>query len=110
MKTIPLHSLRDSQLTGLDVVWFSPDHPLGQRIDWPVHRDDNYLFLLIKQGSGSMMIDFNPVFLSRYDAYFVLPSQVHYQIQAYESEGWLILADPAILEPEVHDLFLSGYG
>jgi len=72
------------------------------------HRDDHYIFFLLKQGCGSLMIDFHEVRLSGGMLYYILPSQVHHRIRTEQVEGWFIAVDNALISSECRKVFEGG--
>ncbi|MGY0035088.1 hypothetical protein [Pedobacter sp. NJ-S-72] len=58
MKNIPLHILQDNTSLGLQIEKFVEDEPYVDMVGpLGAHRDDHYIFFLLKKGSGMLMID-----------------------------------------------------
>lgn len=58
MKPIPLDQLQAKTSLGFQIKSFSPDESFDKKAkDLGAHRDDHYLFFLLKRGKGSMTVD-----------------------------------------------------
>lgn len=87
MKNVPLHQLSTIPYDNIKV----------ERIDYPnpydykkLHRHDYYEILLIKEGGGRQIIDFEESTLKSDSVYVVCPGQVHLLDRSPESLGWLV--------------------
>ena len=105
MSHIPIHILNEQTEIGLDVKHYAAGKITREIEGFPVHRDDHYIFLLIESGSGSMDVDFNRVVLEERDIYFVTPGQIHHNINAGQSVGWLILIAPELISKDYLEIF-----
>ena len=106
MKSIPLHLLKDRTSIGLQLKRFEiGDLPSEEELVLGAHRDDHYIFFVIKEGSGSLSIDFNEVELTGSMLYYVLPSQVHHRIRNEATDGWFIAVDTSLIPPECRNIF-----
>ncbi|MDH6303840.1 AraC family transcriptional activator of pobA [Parabacteroides sp. PF5-5] len=106
MPHIPIHVLNERAEIGLEIKHFSEVKASRSEIEgFPVHRDDHYVFLLIESGIGSMDVDFKQVTLTGRDLYFVTPGQIHHNIKARNSVGWLVLVDPSLIPKEYSEVF-----
>ena len=109
MKNIPIHLLKDRTSLGLQLKYYKKGDPHGADEETlGAHRDDHYIFFLLENGSGSLMIDFNEVQLSGSMLYYVLPTQVHHRIRNEKADGWFIAVDTALIPPECRNVFESG--
>ena len=109
MNSIPVHALKDKTSIGLELKRFnSSDLPMEEKKALEAHRDDHYIFFLLKSGSGSLMIDFNQVQLSGSSLYYVLPTQVHNRIQNKQADGWFLAIDTALISPGCRNVFESN--
>ena len=62
MKPIPLDQLRAKTSLGFQIKSFYPDESFDKKAkDLGAHRDDHYLFFLLKRGNGSLTIDWQQV-------------------------------------------------
>ena len=109
MKHIPTHFLSDRTSIGLQIMRFKKDDlPMDDDKILGAHRDDHYMFFIFKSGTGSLMIDFNDVYLSGGMLYYVLPAQVHNRIRNKEVEGWFLKVDTALIPSECRNVFEGG--
>lgn len=46
------------------------------------HRDEDYLFVFVKNGFLHLSVDFEEVIISEKSVYFILPGQIHYYIDS----------------------------
>lgn len=92
-KIIPINRLRDECDKGIHVKWFCQSSDWHYLTGLPVHRDDCYLFILLKQGCGSMDIDFKKIHLTKSKLCIVRPGQIHYNIEGKNVAGWLLRVD-----------------
>ncbi|NHA06641.1 AraC family transcriptional regulator [Mucilaginibacter sp. HC2] len=108
MNNIPLHLLKDKTGLGLGlhIKHFIKGEPserdpaiLG------AHRDDHYIFFVLEDGVGSVVIDFNKVQLSGGMLYYILPTQVHHRILSEEVGGWYIAVDTSLISPQCRKVF-----
>src|ERR1700722_19368921 len=62
MKPIPLDQLQVKTSLGFQIKSFYPDESFDKKAkDLGAHRDDHYLFFLLKRGKGSLTIDWQQV-------------------------------------------------
>ncbi len=109
MNSIPVHLLQDRTTLGMQLKRFEMgDLPEEDEALLGAHRDDHYIFFLLEQGSGSLMIDFHEVRLSGGMLYYILPSQVHHRIRTALVEGWFIAVDTALIPSECRMVFEGG--
>ena len=106
MPHIPIHLLNERAEMGIEVRHLVADGKSNSEIEgFTIHRDDNYIFLLIESGSGSLDVDFNRIVLVERELYFVAPGQVHHNINGGESVSWLILVAPSLIPKEYLEIF-----
>ncbi|KQM71458.1 hypothetical protein ASE74_23465 [Pedobacter sp. Leaf216] len=106
MNYIPVHSLQDRTAHGLQIKHFNKDElPNDDAITLGAHRDDHYIFFLLEEGIGSLMIDFNEVHLSGNMLYYVLPAQVHHRIRNEAATGWFVAVDTSLIPRECRNVF-----
>jgi AraC family transcriptional activator of pobA len=109
MNSIPVHLLQDRTTLGIQLKRFEMgDLPEEDEALLGAHRDDHYIFFLLAQGSGSLMIDFNEIRLSGSMLYYILPSQVHHRIRTEQVEGWFIAVDTALIPSGCRMVFEGG--
>jgi AraC family transcriptional activator of pobA len=109
MNSIPVHLLQDRTTLGIQLKRFEMgDLPEEDEALLGAHRDDHYIFFLLEQGSGSLMIDFNEIRLSGGMLYYILPSQVHHRIRTEQVEGWFIAVDTALIPSASRTVFEGG--
>lgn len=105
MTHIPIHFLHEETEMGLDVKHLTDSESWRKIESYPIHRDDNYFFLLAESGSGSMDVDFNRVVLTGQSLYFVSPGQVHHNIDASRSVMWMISVTPSLMPKDYLEIF-----
>jgi AraC family transcriptional activator of pobA len=109
MKNIPLHILQDRTNSGLQVKKFNVNDRCSYEIDpMGAHRDDHYIFFLLKEGVGKLMIDFNEIQLLGGMLYYVLPTQVHHRIRNVGVDGWFMAVDLSLITQDCRNVFESG--
>jgi AraC family transcriptional activator of pobA len=105
MKDIPVHQLQSRSDIGLEIRFFGPGDIAKEVETLGAHRDDHYIFFLLKENSGSIMIDFHEVTVTGPAIYYVLPGQVHHRIRAEEACGWYIAVDTMLVPPAHRNVF-----
>jgi AraC family transcriptional regulator, transcriptional activator of pobA len=105
MNHIPIHILQDRTNLGLQIRYFHKDQAAVEKSIPSAHRDDHYIFFVLEEGMGSMMIDFSEVQLNEKSLYYVLPGQVHYQIRGEIISGWFIAVDTGLVPQECRNVF-----
>ncbi|RYE12346.1 MAG: AraC family transcriptional regulator, partial [Sphingobacteriaceae bacterium] len=109
MQPIPVHLLQDRTTLGVQLKRFEKgDLPEDDEALLGAHRDDHYIFFLLEQGSGFLMIDFKEIRLSGSMLYYILPSQVHHRIHNEQVDGWFIAVDTALIPSECRSVFEGG--
>ncbi|MET1055096.1 MAG: helix-turn-helix transcriptional regulator [Pedobacter sp.] len=107
MNSIPIDQLKNKTNAGLQIKIFSRDDSYDNLPGF-AHRDDHYIFFLLKSGSGSLKIDSQDVVIGGGSLYYILPSQVHYRIQVDKAEGWFLAIDPSLILPGLREAFERG--
>lgn len=102
---IPIHKLQERVDIGLEARRLSDEGVREMLEDLDVHRDDNYIFLLIEKGQGSMMVDFVEVPLSAGHVYYVAPGQIHYCVQSRNAESIFVAVATDRIPIEYRDVF-----
>jgi AraC family transcriptional regulator, transcriptional activator of pobA len=106
MKKIPLDQLQAKTNLGLQIKTFLPGETFNQKAkDLGAHRDDHYIFFLLKKGSGSLMIDLQKVDVKTGQLYYILPAQVHHHIRTNVAEGWFLAIDTSLVPAECRIVF-----
>lgn len=104
MNNIPVDLLHNKTTVGLQIKVFRstdkqehiPDHP---------HRDDHYIFFVLKSGSGTLKIDSKEVIITGKQIYYILPSQVHQRIKTERAEGWFLALDTSLIQADLREIF-----
>jgi hypothetical protein len=104
MKKIPIHQLNRRAALGLEVGHTSSAGKKEELETFGVHRDDNYLFLLIDKGHGSMVVDFVDIPLKKGELYFIAPGQLHFDIQTRNGEAWFLAAMPSLIPTDYREI------
>ena len=106
MKTLPVVKLQDRTSIGLEIRHTSEPafrEAIGQLV---AHRDDNYLFILVERGTGSLLIDFVDVALSAHMLCCIRPGQVHYRMRGGPAAAaWVLAVDPGLIPPDYRAVF-----
>jgi len=106
MKKIPLDQLQAKTNLGVQIKAFLPEETFDQKAsDLGAHRDDHYIFFLLKRGSGSMMIDLQKVDMKAGQLYYILPGQVHHHIRTRKAEGWFLAIDTSLVPVQCRNVF-----
>lgn len=98
---LQVNKLFDRSSIGLDMLHFDNKDAYDFLASLPLHRDDNYLFIFMEEGNGSLTVDFETVPLEERQLFFLFPGQVHGDINCRDSEGWSI----SITSPLINDSF-----
>ena len=106
MKKIPVHQLRDTTSTGLQIKVFRPNgKSQNEARTSDAHRDDHYIFFLLTNGLGTLKVDLQDIVLTAGQLYYILPSQVHYHINSNDAEGWFLAIDTSLIPRGFRDVF-----
>jgi AraC family transcriptional regulator, transcriptional activator of pobA len=106
MNQIPLDQLQVKTNLGVQIKAFLPGETFAQKAkELGAHRDDHYIFFLLKRGSGSLMIDLQKVDMKAGQLYYILPGQVHQHMRTRGAEGWFLAIDTALVPPECRNVF-----
>jgi len=106
MKGIPVDRLQQKTNIGLQIKVFKSDDKLPAKMVMDgAHRDDHYIFFLLTNGSGSLMIELQNVVLSPNQLYYITPSQVHHRIKTEDAEGWFLAVDTSLIPLEFRNVF-----
>jgi AraC family transcriptional activator of pobA len=109
MNSIPVDQLHNKTSAGLQIKSFRQDDQ-HEEIPQLAHRDDHYIFFLLKSGSGALKVDSQEVVVTSNQLYYILPSQVHYRIKTDHAEGWFLAVDTSLIPLNLRDAFESGPG
>uniref|UniRef100_UPI0038F7A59B hypothetical protein n=1 Tax=Streptomyces scabiei TaxID=1930 RepID=UPI0038F7A59B len=63
-------------------------------VDQELHRDDHYMFILLKSGHFVCEVDFNRIEIQNTALLYAAPGQVQHYLKAENCEGWLLFANP----------------
>jgi len=108
MNHIPIHLLQDRTSHGLQIKYFEKYALTKDASLLGAHRDDHYIFFLLEDGSGSLMIDFNEVTFAGSLLYYVLPGQVHHGMKHEAASGWFVAVDTSLVPQECRNIFEGG--
>lgn len=70
-----------------------------------VHRDDHYIFFVLREGSASLMVDFHEMHVAGTALYYLLPGQVHHPTRFSMGDGWFIAVDTPLIAPDYRMVF-----
>ena len=76
--------------------------------DYTVHRDDHYIFLVLEEGHGTLDVDFHTIELRDHQLYIITPGQLHGNIKARGSRGWVVVVSPEYIESSLRELFAQN--
>jgi len=112
VSSIPVDRLQDKTNIGFQLKSFDSREIRHKKSDDPgAHRDDHYIFFLITDGTGSVMVDFEEITIHANQLYYILPEQVHYKIKiTAQAIGWFIAVDPSLINPECRTAFENYSG
>jgi AraC family transcriptional activator of pobA len=106
MKNIPVDRLQNKTSTGFQIKAFKADEKRPNESGSAIaHRDDHYIFFLLTSGSGTLKVDFQDILLTSGHLYYVLPSQIHYQIEVNNAEGWFLAVDTSLITKDLKVTF-----
>jgi len=105
MKSIPVDQLQNKTNTGLQIIAFKADDKPHQNQIYDVHRDDHYIFFILKNGSGKLTVEFQDIAVPAGHIYYVLPSQIHSQAHGNQAEGWFLAVDTSLIAVNLRDVF-----
>ena len=72
-----------------------------------IHRDDHYIFFVLVDGHGAMMVDFEEIPLEGGSIYYLLPGQVHSLINYQSAKGWFVAVDASLIPQDCRNVFES---
>lgn len=107
MNHIPIHILQERTNKGLQIRYMSRLDVKEDESALRAHRDDHYIFFVLEEGLGAMMVDFDEVNLAGSTIYYLLPGQVHSLTSQYLAKGWFIAVDPSLIPQECRNVFES---
>ncbi|MBD1366699.1 AraC family transcriptional regulator [Mucilaginibacter sp. ZT4R22] len=105
MKDIPVHKIQDRANSGLDIRHFVPGAHSKDVEKLGVHRDDHYIFFVLREGSASLMVDFHEMHFAESSLFYLLPGQVHHPTRYNLGDGWFIAVDTPLIAPDYRMVF-----
>ncbi|MBD1395072.1 helix-turn-helix domain-containing protein [Mucilaginibacter glaciei] len=105
MNSIPVDQLQNKTSIGLQVKTFKGNDESPQNQSYDNHRDDHYIFFILKKGSGKLHVDFQDVVVTAGHIYFIIPTQIHSRVKTDHAEGWFLAVDPALIAIELQAVF-----
>ncbi|OOQ58161.1 hypothetical protein BC343_10955 [Mucilaginibacter pedocola] len=97
--------MQDRCNIGLEIKHFTPGSQPKEVETLGVHRDDHYLFFILRNGSASLMVDFNEVHFAESSLYYLLPGQVHQPTRYNMGDGWFVAVDAPLIPPDYRMVF-----
>ena len=104
IEAIQHHTSSEVSSVGYSLRHIKPGTDTLSHIDF-AHRDDYFMFGLIVQGRLRCTIDFQHYDLSPDSIVVVSPQQVHRFISGNGIEGFMLLADPGLVDDRLRRLF-----
>lgn len=68
------------------------------------HRDDYYIFFLVKNGTGKITIDFVDYELVANTIHCIMPGQVHMPASCIDVNGWFLAVDSLLVKNEYKEI------
>lgn len=68
------------------------------------HRDDHYIFFLVKEGKVNITIDFVDYELTANTIHCIMPGQVHMHASYIDVEGWFLAVDSLLVKNEYKEI------
>jgi len=69
------------------------------------HRDDYFIFFLVKDGSERVTIDFEEYEFGANSLHCIMPGQVHYPASYIDAKGWFLAVDSLLVKSEYREIF-----
>ncbi|NDV82236.1 AraC family transcriptional regulator [Bacteroides sp. 51] len=85
--------------------YFSEDNPHQTPPDLHAHRDEYYIFLLVEEGGGKLLIDFEECEITEKTILCILPGQVHLPGRGIRGRGWFLAVDGMVVRDEYKEMF-----
>ncbi|MDR2947872.1 MAG: helix-turn-helix transcriptional regulator [Prevotella sp.] len=85
--------------------YFSEENPHQTPPDLHAHRDEYYIFLLIEEGGGKLVIDFEEREITGKSILCILPGQVHLPENDIRGSGWFLAVDSMVVRDEYKKIF-----
>lgn len=76
-------------------------------VDQELHRDDHYMFILLKSGHFVCEVDFNRIEIQHTALLYAAPGQVQHYLKTENCEGWLLFANPDFVSQPLREFFDS---
>lgn len=105
MNNIPVYNLENDSRIGLTVRHVYSHDEWADIASFPVHRNEEYLFILNESGDGSMSVDFENVEVHGKQLAFVAPGQIHHTIRANDTNCWLVSVYPYLIDEDYLNVF-----
>ena len=106
MSKIELDHLQDKTNLGLQIKPLRPTDSFEEKAKaLGFHRDDHYIFLFLRSGSGAITVEMQDLTLEGGQLFYVLPGQVHYHVGTREATGWFVAADRALVPAGCRNIF-----
>ena len=106
MKTIPTRKSSDhfpGEIARMR--YFSEENPHQTPPDLHAHRDEYYIFLLIEEGGGKLLIDFEEREITGKSVLCILPGQIHLPGTNIHGRGWFLAVDCIAVRDEYKEIF-----
>ena len=106
MKQLPIHKLPTTpdQLVKVERIDYTNPYDYTK-----LHRHDYYEVILMEQGGGRQVIDFEENRLESWSVYVVFPGQVHLLQRDPTSRGWIVQFTPLALTEKTLPLHELGF-
>ena len=106
MSKMLLDHLHTKTTLGLQVKSLLPTESFEQKARaLGPHRDDHYIFLLSRKGSGVLMVDMQDIKITARQLFYVLPGQAHTHVRTRQAEGWFVAVDRSLVPQGCRNIF-----
>lgn len=85
--------------------YFSKENPHQTPPNLHTHRDEYYIFLLIEEGEGKLLIDFEERVITGKSVLCIQPGQVHLPGTDIHRRGWFLAVDSMVVRDEYKEIF-----
>ena len=110
MNSIPVDHLQNKTNTSMQLKAFKADDEPHNSQYYGAHRDDHYIFFILKKGSGTLKVDFQEITVTAGHIYYVLPTQIHCHVKNEHAEGWFLALDTSLIAPDLRAVFENRLG
>lgn len=104
MVKIPTHKICGKYQTDIAFLRYFSGNEQAAAVNY-AHRDEHYLFILVKCGEGKLHVDFKEYEVKGTTIHCILPGQIHFPIGEVKGDGWVLAVESAFVKNEYKDVF-----